>query len=233
MSEGGPLHLAPLGGEGPARTGLVGAGGAVGQPLGGGVGPQVTRGGVDLFGRVEVELDQTLASDFELEAVDGSTGDEAIAPYSVDPRTTVAYGSVGEGELVKNDGAKLAVQFADLLEPDEAFVAAATFTTGSIKREAWGGGSSPIIQLGLTNRRILMFSTSNLGFSIKARKFLQAIPLTEIASVKFFTGRMAAACKLIKLGITLNDGTELALEASGVTFKAAEELASALEQVVS
>ena len=71
---------APFGGEGPTGAGLVGGGGAVGQPLPGGVGPQVTRGTQDLVRCVEVELDQALAPDFELEAVHGSTGHVAIAP---------------------------------------------------------------------------------------------------------------------------------------------------------
>jgi hypothetical protein len=133
---------------------------------------------------------------------------------------------------LKNDGSKLGKQFADLLEPDEAFVAATTMNTGSIKRAAYGGRSSPIIKLGLTNRRILMFSTSNLGLNLKAGKFLQAIPLTDIASVESSTGRVAAL-KAIKIEMTLNDGSNLAFEASGATFKSAEEFASVLKEVVS
>ena len=93
---------------------------------------------------------------------------------------------------MKNDGSKLGKHFADLLEPGEAFVAAATLNTGSIKRAAYGGRSSPIVKLGMTNRRILTFSTSNLGFNLKAGKFLEAIPLSEIASVDSSTGRLAA-----------------------------------------
>ena len=133
---------------------------------------------------------------------------------------------------MKNDGSKLATQFADLLEPGEGFVAAATLNTGSIRRAAYGGRSSPIIKLGVTNRRILMFSTSNLGFNLKAGRFLGATPLSDIESVQSSTGRIAAI-KALRIGITLKDGTELAFEASGVTFKSAEELASVLEEVVS
>ena len=133
---------------------------------------------------------------------------------------------------MKNDGSKLGKQFADLLEPDETFVAAATLNTGSIKRAAYGGRSSPIIKLGVTNRRILTFSTSNLGFNLKAGKFLEAIPLSEIASVESSTGRVAAL-KAVKIEITLKDGTELAFEASGATFKSAEELATVLKELVS
>ncbi len=133
---------------------------------------------------------------------------------------------------MKNDGSKLGKQFADLLEPDEAFVAAATLNTGSIKRAAYGGRSSPIIKLGVTNRRILTFSTSNLGFNLKAGKLIEAIPLSEIASVESSTGRIAAM-KAVKIEITLKDGTELAFEASGATFKSAEELAGVLKEVVS
>jgi len=133
---------------------------------------------------------------------------------------------------MKNDGSKLGKQFADLLEPDEAFVAAATLNTGSIKRAAYGGRSSPIVKLGVTNRRILTFSTSNLGFNLKAGKFLEAIPLSEIASVESSTGRIAAM-KAVKIEITLKDGTELAFEASGATFKNAEELAAVLKELVS
>ena len=43
--------------------------GAVGQPLGGRIGPQVADGGQDLVGRAEIELDQALTPNFELEAV--------------------------------------------------------------------------------------------------------------------------------------------------------------------
>ncbi len=133
---------------------------------------------------------------------------------------------------MKNDGSKLGKQFADLLEPDEAFVAASTLNTGSIKHAAYGGKSSPIIKLGVTNLRILMFSTSSLGFNLKAGKFLGAIPLSEIASVESSTGRVAAV-KSVKIDIRLKDGGELAFEASGATFKSAEELASVLKAVVS
>jgi hypothetical protein len=136
-----------------------------------------------------------------------------------------------EEGLVKDDGSKLGRQFADLLEPGEAFVAAATVNTGSIKRAAYGGRSSPIVKLGVTDRRILTFSTSNLGFNLKARKFLEAIPLSEIASVDSSTGRLAAM-KALKIQIRLKDGTELAFEASGATFKSAEELAAVLQELV-
>jgi hypothetical protein len=133
---------------------------------------------------------------------------------------------------MKNDGSRLGKRFADLLQPGEAFVAAATLSTGSIRRAVYGGESSPIIKLDLTNHRILMFSSSNLGLNLKAGKFLQAIPLREISSVESTTGFLTGM-NLVKLGITLNDGDELTFEASGFTFKAAKELASALEDVVS
>ena len=58
VSERGRLDLQPLRGNGPAGAGLVGGGGAVGQPFPGGVGPEVTGGAQDLVRRVEVELDQ-------------------------------------------------------------------------------------------------------------------------------------------------------------------------------
>ena len=132
---------------------------------------------------------------------------------------------------MKNDGSKLGKQFADLLEPGEAFVAAATVNTGSITRAAFGGKSSPIVKLGVTDRRILTFSTSNLAFNLKAGKFLGAIPLSEIASVEFSTGRLAAI-KSVQIQIHLKDGTELAFEASGATFKSAEELAAVLKEAV-
>ena len=83
----------------------------------------------------------------------------------------------------------------------------------------------------MTNRRILTFSTSNIGFNLKAGKFLEAIPLSEIASVDSSTGRMAAV-KAVKIQIRLKDGSELAFEASGATFKSAEELAAVLKEVV-
>ncbi len=48
--------------------------GAVGQPLGGRIAPQVADGGQDLVGRAEIELDQALTPNFELEAVHRTVG---------------------------------------------------------------------------------------------------------------------------------------------------------------
>ncbi len=76
-----------------------------------------------------------------------------------------------------------------------------------------------------------MFSTSNLVFNIKAGEFLRVIPLTDIASVESSTG-FGMGMKLVKIAMTLKDGSEIAFEASGLTFKAAKELASALDDFV-
>ena len=85
VSERGCLDLQPLRGQGPAGAGLVGGGGAVGQPFPGGVGPQVADGTEDLVRRVEVELDQSLAPELELESVHRHAVHVAIAPDLVPP----------------------------------------------------------------------------------------------------------------------------------------------------
>jgi hypothetical protein len=99
-------------------------------------------------------------------------------------------------------------------------------------RAANGGASSPIIKLGVTNRRIFMFSTSHGSEKLSRLEIESEIPLIEIASVESSTG-FVMGMNHLKIGMTLKDGSELAFEASGFAFKAAKELASALEDVVS
>jgi hypothetical protein len=132
---------------------------------------------------------------------------------------------------VKNDGSKLGKKAAEFLEPGETFVAAATLNTGSIKHAAFGGVSAPIVKVGVTDRRVLFFSSNNLAFNLNVGKLVGTIPLTDIASVESTSGRMAGM-KSVKINIALRDGTLLPFEASGLTFKSAEELASVLKNTI-
>jgi hypothetical protein len=132
---------------------------------------------------------------------------------------------------VKNDGSKLGKKAAELLEPGEAFVAATTLNTGSIKRAAFGGASAPIVKAGLTDRRILLFASNNLAFNLNVGKLVRSIPLTDIQSVESSSGHIAGM-KALKIEVTLKDGTVLPFEASGFTYKSAEEFAAVLQGAV-
>ena len=132
---------------------------------------------------------------------------------------------------VKNDGSKLGKKVAEFLEPGETFVAAATLNTGSIKHAAFGGVSAPIVKAGVTDRRVLFFASNNLAFNLNVGKLVGTIPLADIASVESSSGRVAGM-KAVKINITLKDGTQLPFEASGLTSKSAEELATVLKEAV-
>jgi hypothetical protein len=130
------------------------------------------------------------------------------------------------GFAMKNDGSKLRKKAADILEPGEDFVAATTLNTGSITRAAFGGTSAPIVKAGLTDRRILLFASNNLAFNLNVGKLVGTIQLADIASVEYSTGW------IVKINLTLKDGSVLPFEASGVTAKSASEFASVLESTV-
>ncbi len=129
---------------------------------------------------------------------------------------------------MKNDGSKLGKKAAEFLEPGETFVAAATLNTGSIKKAAFGGVSAPIVKAGVTDRRILIFASNKAAFNLNVGKLVRTIPLADIASVESSSGGIPGM-RFVKINITLKDGTLLPFEASGLTYKSAEELASVLK----
>ena len=81
---------------------------AVGQPFGGRIGPEVSGGGQNLGGRVEVELDESVASDLELEPVHGRAGHIAVAPH-LEPPAGALGGHVGRFVVeTSHEGVRLA-----------------------------------------------------------------------------------------------------------------------------
>ena len=133
---------------------------------------------------------------------------------------------------MKNDGSKLGKKVAEILEPGEAFVGATTLNTGSIKRAAYSRVSAPIVKAGVTDRRILLFASNSLAFHLNVGKLVRTIPLADITAVESSSGGRIVGIKVVKITITLKDGSVLPFEASGVTYKSAEEFASVLKSTL-
>jgi hypothetical protein len=119
----------------------------------------------------------------------------------------------------------------EVLEPGERFLAETTLNTGSIKRAAYSSVSAPIVKAGVTDRRVLFFTTNNLAFNLNVGKLVGDIPLANIASVECSSGRVVGM-KVLKINVALRDGTVLNFEASGWAYKSAEEFAGTLKNTL-
>jgi hypothetical protein len=131
----------------------------------------------------------------------------------------------------KDGGSRQDRKVSQHLDPGESFLSAATFNTGSITRAAVRGVSAPIVKLVLTDRRVILFSTSNLAFNLNFGKLLRSIPLSEIGSVESSKARMVGVSGM-RLGMNLTDGSVLEFEASGLTLASAKRLVPVLEATV-
>jgi hypothetical protein len=133
--------------------------------------------------------------------------------------------------MSKDGGSRDDRKVSQQLDPGESLLAAATFSTGSITKVAVSGVSAPIVKFVLTDRRVLLFSTSKLAFNLNVGKLLRSIPLSEIGSVESSKARMVGISGM-RLGMKLTDGSVITFEASGLTVTSAKKLIPVLEATV-
>jgi hypothetical protein len=133
--------------------------------------------------------------------------------------------------MSKDGGSRHDRKVSQQLDPGESLLAAATFSTGSITKVAVSGVSAPIVKFVLTDRRVLLFSTSKLAFNLNVGKLLRSIPLSEISSVESSKARMIGVSGM-RLGMNLTDGSIINFEASGLTVTSAKKIISVLETTV-
>jgi hypothetical protein len=86
---------------------------------------------------------------------------------------------------------------------------AATKGSGSAGHVLYGEALPHDIALGLTDRRILIYSVNS--FSGKTNKVLREIPLAHVAAVEHEEGRFLGR-KIIRFSLCFSDGSRLELE---------------------
>ena len=117
------------------------------------------------------------------------------------------------------------------LDADEPLYASATFNTGSVAKAALRGGVAPIVRLAVTDRRFIMFATSDLALNLKLGDLLRSVPFSDIECVQASKVRPLGVSGL-RLHVSLSDKSELAFEASGFTVASARRLVPIFEEAV-
>jgi hypothetical protein len=117
------------------------------------------------------------------------------------------------------------------LDLGEPLYASAVFNAGSITRAALLRGSAPIVRLAVTDRRLVVFATSDLAFNLNLGDLLLSITYSEIQRVEYSTFRPVGISGL-RLTLALADTRTFVLEASGFFAPGAKRLAPILEKAV-